>query len=159
MGLSIYALKLGDKMSREEYDNTGDGWYIYQASGMEPINHIPAIEEGCYKAQIIDHNCDIFYSRYTIIREIISRIVLGHEVKYVWNNVEDFLDKPFIEFLQTSDCEGSIDFTVAEKILHDFEIYESVIKPELDEYLCRFFDNYIRVLQKVVENRGVVFYS
>lgn len=41
MGLSIYALKLGDKISREEYDNTGNGWYVYQAHGMEPINHIP----------------------------------------------------------------------------------------------------------------------
>ena len=37
MGLSIYALKLGDKISREEYDNTGNGWYVYQAHGMEPI--------------------------------------------------------------------------------------------------------------------------
>lgn len=158
MGLSIYALKLDEKISREEYDN-GDGWRVYQASGMEPINHIPAIEEGYYKAQIIDHNCDIFYSRYTIIREIISRVVLGHKVKYVWNNVDDFLDKPFIEFLQTSDCEGSIDFTVAEKILHDFEMYESVIKPELNEYLCRFLYNYIRVLKVVVENKGIVYYS
>ena len=40
MGLSIYALKLGDKISREEYDNTGNGWYVYQAHGMEPIKHI-----------------------------------------------------------------------------------------------------------------------
>lgn len=55
--------------------------------------------------------------------------------------------------------EGAIDFTVAEKILHDFETHESVIKPELDEYLCRFLDNYIRVLKVVVENKGIVYYS
>lgn len=61
MGLSIYALKLGDKISREEYDNTGNGWYVYQAHGMEPINHIPTVEEGCYKADVLYSDCDIFY--------------------------------------------------------------------------------------------------
>lgn len=29
MGLSIYVLKLGDKILREEYDNIGNGWYVY----------------------------------------------------------------------------------------------------------------------------------
>lgn len=159
MGLSIYALKLGDKISREEYDNTGDGWYVYQAFGMEPINHIPTVEEGCYKADVLYSDCDIFYSKYSTLRDIISRVVLKHDVKHVWNNVDNFIDKPFIEFLQTSDCEGAIDYTVAEKILHDFERYEPVIKPELDEYLCRFFDHYVCVLKKTVENKGIVYYS
>lgn len=159
MGLSIYALKLGDKISREEYDDTGDGWYVYQAQGMEPINHIPTVEEGYYKADVLRSNCDILYSRYSTLRDIISRVVLGYEVEYVWNNVENLLDKPFIEFLQTSDCEGAIDYTVAEKILHDFERYEHAIKPELDEYLCRFFDNYVCTLKEAVENKGIVYYS
>ena len=86
-------------------------------------------------------------------------MVLKHDLKHVWNNVGNFIDKPFIEFLQTSDCEGAIDYTVAEKILHDFERYESIIKPELDGYLCRFFDNYVCVLKEVVENKGIVYYS
>lgn len=159
MGLSIYALKLGDKISREEYDNTGDGWYVYQASGMEPINHIPTVEEGCYKADVLYSDCDIFYSKYSTLRDIISRVVLKHDVKHVWNSVDNFIDKPFIEFLQTSDCEGAIDYTVAEKILHDFERYEHVIKPELDEYLCRFFDHYVCVLKETVENKGIVYSS
>jgi hypothetical protein len=150
MGLSIYALKLGDKISREEYDNTRNGWYVYQAHGMEPINHIPTVEEGCYKADVLYSDCDIFYSKYSTFRDIISHVVLKHDVKYVWNNVNNFIGKPFIEFLQTSDCEGAIDYTVAEKILHDFEKYESVIKPELNEYLCRFFDHYVCVLKKTV---------
>lgn len=159
MGLSIYVLKLGDKISREEYDNTGDGWYIYQAQGMEPINHIPTVEEGFYKADVLRSGCDIFYSKYSTFRDIISRVVLGHEIKHVWNNVENFLDKPFIDFLQTSDCEGAIDYTVAERILHDFEKYELDIKPQLNEYQCRFFDNYVCVLRKAVENKGILYYS
>ena len=101
MGLSIYALKLGDKISREEYDNTGNGWYVYQAHGMEPINHIPTVEEGFYKADVLCSDCDIFYSKYSTFRDIISHAVLKYDVKYVWNNVNNFIGKPFIEFLQT----------------------------------------------------------
>lgn len=37
MGLSIYALKLGDKISREEYDNTGNGWKVSENSVIPPI--------------------------------------------------------------------------------------------------------------------------
>lgn len=159
MGLRICALKLGDKISKEEYDNTGNGWYIYQASGMEPINHIPTVEEGCYKADVLYSNCDVYYSKYSTFREIISRVVLKHDVKHVWNNVDNFIGKPCIEFLKTSNYEGAIDYTVAEKILHDFKRYEPVIKPELDKYLCQFFDNYVCVLKKVVENKGIVYYS
>lgn len=159
MGLSIYALKLGKKISKEQYDYDGDGYSVYQAEGMHPINHIPTIEEGYYKAEILYSNCDIFYSKYTHFRDIISRAVLRHPVVHLWHNTHLFIHKPFIEFLQTSDCGGCIDWTVAEKILKDFEKYEAVIKPELDEYLCRFFDNYVRVLKDVVENKGIVYYS
>lgn len=159
MGLSIYALKLGKKISKEEYNYDGHGYNVFQADGMYPINHIPSIEEGYYEADILCSNCDIFYSKYSVFRNIISRVVLKHPVVHIWNNAHLFLHKPFIEFLETSDCEGSIDWTVAEKILKDFEKYEAVIKPELDDYFCRFFDNYVRVLKVVVENKGIVYYS
>lgn len=47
---------------------------------------------------------------------------------------------------------------VVEKILYDFEKYEFVIKLELNEYLCCFFDYYVCVLKKIVENKGIVYY-
>lgn len=49
--------------------------------------------------------------------------------------------------------------TIAKASTDDFEKYESVIKPELNEYLCRFFDHYVCVLKKTVENKGIVYYS
>lgn len=66
---------------------------------MELINYIFMVEEGCYKVDVLYFDCDIFYLEYFIFRDIILYVVLKYDVKYVWNNVNNFIGKLFIEFL------------------------------------------------------------
>ncbi|MCC8154592.1 MAG: hypothetical protein LIP01_10485, partial [Tannerellaceae bacterium] len=72
--------------------------------------------------------------------------------------IEEWVDAPFVEFIDFADNEGSFDFVVAEKLYKDFSNYQQKAEMVLRAYL-EYYNCYREILRVVAENKGVIYYS
>jgi len=167
MGLDISAYKLGKKRNDVNRDENYEDNVVYIFTlNFKPVKHLTQFEEGFYEIEeelkIPDFH--LSYSGYNYFRNEICKMALGVEASEVWKNIEEYLDKPFVEFINFADNEGSYDYIVAEKLLKDFTDYQEKAKEifnkknGLDFYYNEYL-KYIDILKEVVKDKGIVFYT
>lgn len=67
------------------------------------------------------------YSGYGSWRRKLCKLVHGVEIETVWNDIDAWEGKPFIELINFSDCEGVIGPETSAKLAKDFEDYQDLI--------------------------------
>lgn len=162
MGVNISALKvkkyLGKKYTEEIDDKYDDARYI---SGMNflPIHHLTKFEEGVYDTEYLESpDFNMSYSGYNRFREQISLMVHDVIPNVIWSNINEWVGKPFIEFINFTDNQGSFDYLIAEKLYKDFSNFKEkakLVMPEWYNSYCVYMD----ILKAVAENQGVIYYS
>jgi hypothetical protein len=68
------------------------------------------------------------YSGYNAFRDWLSQWALGVSAREVWNNAEEYKDKPFYLLINFSDCEGYIAGSAVNKLLEDFVSHEDEMR-------------------------------
>ena len=124
MGLDIIAIS---KLVKTE------DWTAEITIGSDP-EYNKGIEEGRYNTTTESRRTDFRvgpYSFYNQFRETLSRCMHGAEPLEIWNSVEDYKDKSFIELIDFSDCDGRLGGAVCEKLYEDF--VEN--RPKFKEYI------------------------
>ncbi len=80
------------------------------------------------------------YGGHSFFRELLARTVLHVEPEEVWNNPSDYVNAPFYELINFSDCEGVIGPIAADDLQADFEHFSAEIEKSwepgwyLDQY-------------------------
>ena len=93
------------------------------------------IEPGPYNTTIESRRTDFRvgpYSFYNRFRETIARCMHGVEPVEIWDSVEDYKDKSFIELIDFSHCDGRLGGEVCEKLYEDFAESRSKFKEYID---------------------------
>jgi hypothetical protein len=124
MGLDIIAIS---KLVKTE------DWTAEITIGSDP-EYNKGIEEGRYNTTTESRRTDFRvgpYSFYNRFRETLSRCMHGAEPLEIWNSVEDYKDKSFIELIDFSDCDGRLGGEVCEKLYEDF----AENRPKFKEYI------------------------
>jgi hypothetical protein len=92
------------------------------------------IEPGPYNTTMESRRTDFRvgpYSFYNRFRETLSRCMHGVEPVEIWDSVEDYKGKSFIELIDFSDCDGRLGGAVCEKLYEDF----AENRPKFKEYI------------------------
>lgn len=162
MGVDISALKvkkyLGKKYTEEIEEKYDSARYIFSMN-FRPIHHLTKFEEGVYDTEYLD--CTDFsmsYSGYNRFRELICLMVHSVRPEVIWSNINNWLEKPFVEFINFADNEGSFDYLIAEKLYKDFSDFKEKAKQDIPDWYnsyCAYMD----ILKTVSDNKGVVYYS
>jgi hypothetical protein len=146
MGLDISACSKINKT-----DNLDEATiFIYR--GEPHTDQAKDIEKGTY---IEDREAEKFsfragtYSGYGVFRNLLSQIVLGAESKTVWVNEDRYMDKPFFEIINFSDCEGNFGPQMSAKLHKDFiehrDIFHEKVKSQnpYEGYYESVYDNFM----------------
>jgi len=107
------------------------GLGIVAYEGLEPGNGIMVshdffgrasdIDEGSYKQMGESFSFQVgSYSSYGSWRRHLCLAIHGVEPEELWDNAGNFIDKPFYELINFSDCEGQIGPKVSEELYQDF---------------------------------------
>lgn len=162
MGVDISALKVKKYLDKEytkeieeKYDDTR---YIFNLDFL-PIHHLTKFKEGVYNIEYLNNpNLSMSYHGYNCFREQVCLMAHGVMPGVIWNNINEWVGKPFVEFINFADNEGSFDYVIAEKLYKDFSDFKEKAKQVIpDNYnsYCVYMD----ILKAAVDNRGVVYYS
>ena len=165
MGVDIYALKLNRKLSDNIRDESEEIWdndniKVVFSLNFSPIKHLVAITKGLYEAEYLDApDFGMSYSSYNIFREAICNMAHKCNCEEIWCNIENWIGKPFIEFINFADNDGSFDYVIAEKLYKDFESHLDTAKSELHRDHFDSYKTYMEILKIVSDNKGVIYYS
>jgi hypothetical protein len=117
-----------------------------------------AFPEGFYDADSVDHFRAGPYSYYNRLREAIAALVKTTP-DIVWSQPEKYRGSPFFEFINFSDCEGAIDYVVAEKLARDFAEFQEKAQKELSEMDYTKYRNFQDAFFLAAVSKGVVIYD
>lgn len=163
MGLDINVKKplrfLGTERPEDE---DIDYVYLYTLD-FTPIEHLPNFERGYWEFEYSgDTRYSSPYGTFHDLRDSITLAVYGCEYNDLVRELERGdreLKGPFMEMLWFADNEGNFDYSIAEKLLSDFQEWESKIVPSMNrDYLKECYSNYMAVLKECVNCKGVVDY-
>lgn len=100
------------------------------------------------------------YSGYGYFREKLSRLALDVEPAQVWNNPDNFVDKPFVDLINFSDCEGVIGPETSARLFRDFERHLERAKtfPKENEYdfFLNTYLSFMNAFELASKDNGVV---
>jgi hypothetical protein len=125
MGLDVFAIS---KITRQD-----DGYEVWV--GSDPEYNKVEIEEGGYISTTESKFSDFRagpYSFYNRFRETLSMSIHGVMPTAIWDSVEDYEGKPFIEMINHSDCEGCFGAKVSAKLHEDFAANRHKFKEYID---------------------------
>lgn len=130
-------------VSPEDIDRHHDD-YVYLYVNPSFKKQADGLVTGFYKGNSVTGFRAGSYSGYSYFRDRLSRLALDVDVGQVWNNIENFSDKPFVDLLNFSDCEGCIGPETSAKLYKDFESFLPKAKtlPKESEY-DYFLDVYL----------------
>jgi hypothetical protein len=160
MGLDITACN-GLKATPKELAE----YYVYINNSFS--DQAEGVKEGYYNSENEFWFRAGSYSSYNYWRRMLSFIVLGIAPENIWNNSSQFLDKPFVELIHFSDCEGVIGSKVSAKLAKDFEdhrdlfkaYFEKLEKDEMHEWCVVQYDNWMKAFQLAASTAdGVVMF-
>lgn len=170
MGVQISAITVGkyicgenDKAVIERFEDENpevDTVCLYTLD-FAPIEHLPMYERGWYEF-LSEEETEVSmpYSAYARFRKAICDVIHGDWEQLCQKIIDGTVptDSDFAEMLYFADNEGCFDYSIAEKLLHDFTKHRDTILPTLADWMMEEYDNYIQVLQECVNCKGVVRY-
>lgn len=162
MGVDISALKVKKYLGKEyteEIEEKYDGARYIFSMDFLPIHHLTKFEEGVYDTEYLDSpGFSMSYGGYNRFREQISLMAHGVMPDVIWRNINKWVGKPFIEFINFADNEGSFDYLIAEKLYKDFSDFKEKAKQVIPDWYNSYCI-YMDILKAAVANQGVVHYS
>ena len=110
MGVDISALKLKKYLGKEYTEEIGkkyDGARTVFSMNFLPIHHLTKFEEGVYDTEYLDSpDFSMSYGGYNRFREQICLMAHGVMPDIIWSNINEWVGKPFIEFINFADNEA-----------------------------------------------------
>lgn len=100
------------------------------------------------------------YSGYNQWRNTLA-FLSGHgSAEHAWELCKDGLpaDKPFIELINFSDCEGTIGPKTATKLLADFEKYDKAAQTVEDPWFYSLYEEWRKAFQMASDNGFISFH-
>lgn len=95
------------------------------------------------------------YSGYNIWRNQLAELMLKVPAEHIWENADEYKDKPFYYLINFSDCEGVIGSDIAEILYNDFVNYEHILKDINDEYFVSKYHEWTEAFN-IAKNDGCV---
>jgi hypothetical protein len=144
MGLDITAYSNVVKAENPDYDEyEGFEFIVYdngfnQYSPLEKDIGYDAEDEFGFRAGS--------YSGYGVWRNWLCQLVHGVTSEELWENIDDYKGKAFVELINFSDCEGTLGTDVCKKLLKDFSDNQDLMS-ELDnddEAMSYFISSYYK---------------
>jgi len=106
------------------------------------------------------------YSFYNRFRETLSLCMHGVEPVEIWNSVDEYSGRPFVEMIDFSDCDGKLGGQVCHKLHADFEENRSLFKKYIDsqgwseeqiEYHLSTYEDFTKAFE-IGRDEGVVIF-
>lgn len=136
MSLSITAVSKVRFLHNVEGCENEDHYNLYSMDDF--IDRLDGLQQGCY---LSDEKPVFFeagsYSGYGQWRELLSLTVLGVAPEIVWDNPNDFKEKPFVELIHMADNEGGIGPVTSKKLSADFDAFKDEIESRVREAIER----------------------
>lgn len=150
-------------LSEEQYYNVKN----ITCENFYPFQHLTKFKQGYYICDEIDSRyISIPYTTYGYFRKMLCEISIGLDIEAVWEGLREckYVDKPFIEIIWFTDSDGCFDYVIAEKLLDDFltfkdKAYKFFSKLPNANFYNKIYNDYIDILQKGVQEKGVVRYN
>lgn len=162
MGVDISALKVKKYLGKEyteEIEKKYEGVRRIFSMNFLPIHHLTKFEEGVYNTEYLDSpDFSMSYGTYNRFREQVCLMVHGVMPSAIWGNINKWVGKPFVEFINFADNEGSFDYSIAEKLYKDFSDFKEKAKLAIPDWYNSYCA-YIGILKAVADNKGVIYYS
>lgn len=102
------------------------------------------------------------YGTYNVWRELLSVYALGVKPETVWRYPERYVDQPFFELVNFSDCEGMIGPAACVDLAQDFaehpEVREKLLAEEPDGYYASKFDDWAKAFALAADTGLVDFH-
>lgn len=100
---------------------------------------------------------------YNQYREKLTRMALGVAPEVVWDSLANddsspFKDKPFVEQINFSDCEGIIGPETSAKLAKDYDEWMAMAENTLDEWDIQVYKNFARAFKDASEAGAVDFH-
>lgn len=145
MGLDITAVEIATLVEDEHPREDAEGNWCGEAEEYGGKGHIHVyIDDGFEHAlgSLLRDRCyqvsgDTMgfragsYSGYNWFREALSKAALGVEPRAVWDDPDSYRDKPFVEMINFSDCEGVIGPEVCAELAKDFRDHREDVREAL----------------------------
>ena len=80
------------------------------------------------------------YGTYNGWRANLAQSILGIDPQEIWMACESFVDKPFVELICFSDCEGAIGSDTSAKLAKDFSDHAEKARQWAEEYFAGWKD-------------------
>lgn len=125
MGLDVFAI------SKIERNDEAAEFHV----GSDPEYNKVEIGAGGYASTLESRRTDFRagpYSFYNRFRETLAMSVHGVMPTEIWDSVEDYAGKPFIEIIDHSDCDGCFGAKVSAKLHEDFAANRHKFKAHID---------------------------
>lgn len=125
MGLDVFAV------SKIERNDENSEFHV----GSDPQYNKVEIEEGGYSSTPESRRTDFRagpYSFYNRFRETLAMSVHSVMPTEIWDSVEDYAGRPFIEIIDHSDCDGCFGAKVSAKLYEDFAENRHKFKAYID---------------------------
>lgn len=147
------SLKNGSVYTGEHYDSFSAGSYsgysLFRKSLLSLVDDIDINEYWLTYGNFINEK----YTNYH--RESKLNRILDETRQ---ENIINVYQKPFIELLYFSDCEGIIGPEVCKKLYEDFVKYQEVAKEKMIDWHYEVYMNFMEGLKTVSESNGVLQY-
>lgn len=111
---------------------------------------------GWYSADEGDHVVGRAYSGHNRLRAQLAELI-GMTDNQIWNDPKP--DIPFVEFINFSDCEGSMDTEVCAELSKDFIEWKDKALAHEDSYFVKWYLALADAYKTAAENNGVIQFS
>lgn len=96
------------------------------------------------------------YGGYNAFRSMLAEELLGVSPYEVWNNPMSWVDKPFFELINFSDCEGTIGPEAAADLAVDFDMFQDRVQRVPDEYFRERYAEWQHAFHIAAAHHGLV---
>lgn len=174
MGLDITAYEHVMLVAGEHVKEDEAGNCCYESARWGGQDHIPIYNEPSFPhslGSIQNGKCYVAtgeefrfhggsYSGYNAWREALCEVALGVAPRYVWRDPESWLDQPFCELINFSDCQGAFGPEVSAKLARDFREHRHDVMAKLAaqaDYWGEKYDDFQRAF-KLASGDGLVYF-
>jgi hypothetical protein len=149
MGLDITYFSKARRVS----DDDEDAWSVYRSDGC--ADHLNGKPEGRYHGEDLGYFRAGSYYGYNEWRRWLSQKFIGAEPSSVWADPKKYADKPFVELVNYSDCEGAFGPQSSAKLFADFFQHVKELGPQDDTWNISLYFAWMRAFE-VARDDGFV---